>query len=85
MISLTIWSSGHISLSRKMDGIADLPDSVYTSYFKEICKIAKYGRNVRGLAVYVRDDISKRVRHFGEHERHFLDRIREENSSYLEM
>jgi hypothetical protein len=36
-------------------------DSVYTSYFKEICKIAKCGRNARGLAVYIRDDINKRV------------------------
>jgi hypothetical protein len=34
---------------------------LYTSYFTEICKIAKYGGNSRGLAVYVRDDISKRV------------------------
>jgi hypothetical protein len=27
----------------------------------KICKIAKYGRNGRGLTVYVRDNISKRV------------------------
>jgi glucan biosynthesis protein len=44
-----------------LDRITDLPDSGYTNYFKEICKIAKYGRNARGLAVYVRNDISKRV------------------------
>jgi hypothetical protein len=32
-----------------------------TCYFKEICTIAKYDRIARGLAVYVRDDISKQV------------------------
>jgi hypothetical protein len=36
-------------------------DSGCTSYFTEICKISNYGRNARGLTVYVRDDISKRV------------------------
>jgi glucan biosynthesis protein len=58
---LHVSSSGHISHCRKLDRITDLQDSGYTSYFKEICKIAKYGRNARGLAVYVWDDISKRV------------------------
>jgi hypothetical protein len=42
-----------------LDRITDLSDNGYTSYFKEICKIAKYGRNARRLAVYERDDVSK--------------------------
>jgi hypothetical protein len=58
---LVSWSSGHILHCRKLGRITDLPDSGYTGYFKEICKITKYGRNARGLTVYVRDDTSKRV------------------------
>jgi glucan biosynthesis protein len=53
-----------------LDRITDLPDSGYTSYFKEICKSAKYGRYARGLEVYVTDETS--YRNFGEYERKFI-------------
>jgi hypothetical protein len=63
-----------------------IQNSGYTSYFKETWKNAKYGRNARGLAVYVMDDISKRVTEiWGKYESKFMDRIREDNSSYLGM
>jgi hypothetical protein len=57
-----------------------------TSYFKERCKAAKYDRNPRGLAVYVKDDISKRAKEIAANMKEILwIGIREENSSHLEI
>jgi hypothetical protein len=59
--------------------------SGYTSYFKGRCKISKYCRNPGGLAVYIKDDISKEVNEIVSDMKDILWlNIREEYSLHLE-
>jgi hypothetical protein len=58
----------------------------YTSYFKRRCNTLKYSRNPGGLAVYIKDDISKRAKEIAAGMKEIVwIGIREENSSHLEI
>jgi hypothetical protein len=46
----------------------------HTSYFKGRCKTAKHGRNPGGLAVYVKDDTSKRIKEISKMIKEILQR-----------
>jgi hypothetical protein len=63
MIFLNLLRSPDIlRIAESWEGLEIYKVSGYTIYFKGRCKTAKYGRNARGLAVYMKNDFGKCVK-----------------------
>jgi hypothetical protein len=74
------------AIAESWAGLEPYNISGYTSYFKGRCKISKFGRNPGGLAVYIKDDISKGVKEIVSDMKEILWlNIREDWSLHLEI